>query len=182
MLLDGASLLDGSTLEISPVDEGASFPASPVEGKRFKKTGTGAGNYVYSAFLTTWIPVTNVAFNSYDISSSIFDRPRSSDVVVRHLAARTFYLKPGLEGCSAKANVAATASTVFVINAVRGGVTTQIGTLTFAAGGTVGTYASLAGANAVIFGVGDELTIVAPATRDTTLSTIAITMAGLLFV
>lgn len=182
MLIDGAQLLDGSTLEISPVDFGSAFPSTAGDGQRFKKTGTGEGNYVYSAFLDKWIKVDNVAFNSYDISASVFDRPRSSDTVVRHIAARTFYVKENLEGSKAVSNIAASATTVFDVFVKYGATSTKVATLTFAANSNVGVFASVTAGSAIMLEAGSELFIVAPESRDATLSSIAITIAGYLFV
>lgn len=182
MLIDGAQLLDGSTLEISPVDFGSAFPSSTSDGQRFKKTGADEGNYVYSAFLEKWIKVDNVAFNSYDISASVFDRPRSSDTVVRHIAARTFYVKEDLEGSKAVSNIAASATTVFDVFVKYGATSTKVATLTFAENSTVGVFASVTAGSAIMLETGSELFIVAPESRDATLSSIAITIAGYLFV
>jgi hypothetical protein len=182
MLIDGAQLLEGSTLEISPIDFGTEFPVSADDGKRFKKEGTDAGNYVYSLFLNKWIKVDNVSFNSYDISASIFDRPRSNDVVVRHIAARTFYLKKDLEGSLASANLAATDLTVFDVFVKNENSNTKVATLKFLAGSSIGVFESLDTQNSIILGRGYELIIVAPENRDATLSSIAITLSGYLFV
>lgn len=182
MLIDGAQLLDGSTLEISPVNSGDTLPASATDGERFKKTGTNAGNYVYSEFLAQWLKVDNVAFNSYDISASVFDRPRSSDTVVRHVAARTFYVKENFEGSKAVANIAASDVVDFDVFIKRNGTTTKIATLHFNAGSAIGNFVSVTAGSASIFDTGSELLIVAPEARDATLSSIAITIAGYLFV
>ena len=65
----------------------------------------------------------------------------------------------------ARARVAATASTVFVVK--RNG--TQVATITFAAGATVGVWSS-----AVVWADGDFATIEAPTTPDATLADITI--------
>jgi hypothetical protein len=63
--------------------------------------------------------------------------------------------------------VAATASTVFVINKIVSGTPTQIGTITFAIGGTVGTWASTSGATQSL-AAGDIFQVVAPSSADAT--------------
>ena len=71
----------------------------------------------------------------------------------------------------AKAAVAATGSSVFVI--VKNG--TQVGTITFAASSVTATISI---ASNVLFAIGDVITIVAPATADATLSDVDFTLVA----
>lgn len=72
------------------------------------------------------------------------------------------------------AGAAANASTVVILNKrAAGGVTTQIGTLTWAAAGTVPTVSYLADVN---FAAGDFLEVKGPATADTTLADVTVTI------
>lgn len=181
MLIDNVTLVEGSSIESAPLAFGPDFPPAPTDKQRFEKTGSNAGKYVFSTVLSEWLPISNVEFNSYDISASVFDRPRSNDIVVRHIAARTFILRENFEGSAALANVAATSETIFVVRLNVDGVFTNIGTITFAANSGVGTFVGSASGE-MILSEGVVLEIVAPEIRDSTLSTIAITMSGRLFV
>jgi hypothetical protein len=55
---------------------------------------------------------------------------------------------------------------------------TNIGTVTFAAAATTGTFATTASGTPETFAAGDELRLVGPATADATLADIHITFAG----
>jgi hypothetical protein len=76
-----------------------------------------------------------------------------------------------LTGSYASAKTAATASTVFTLK--RNG--TSIGTITFAASGTTGTFSF---ASSVTWAAGDLFEMDGPATADTTLANINIDLAG----
>jgi hypothetical protein len=75
------------------------------------------------------------------------------------------------------AKVAATGSTTFIVNRITSGVTTQIGTIVFAAAGTVPTFTTTGGA-AQTLSNGDILTIVGPVTPDGTLSNWGVTLVA----
>jgi hypothetical protein len=111
------------------------------------------------------------AYSGYDVPIYIPDKPTSSMICARIVAVRSFTLPSGLTGSVASAGTAATASTVFTIykNA------SSVGTITFAAAGTSGTFAMASGQS---FVSGDLLRVLAPATADTTLADISITFNG----
>lgn len=109
----------------------------------------------------------------YDVAGSIKGKPAASDVVLRFEAVRAFTFPSGMTGSVAKAAVAATASTVLVL--AKDG--TQFGTLTFAAGGTSGTFAA---ASSTSFAAGNVLTVTAPATADSTFADCAMTFIATL--
>lgn len=109
--------------------------------------------------------------------------PRAYDVAINFVGltvsgekmrikiVRAVTLPASLTGSSADAGTAATASTVFTLKQN----TTGIGTITFAAGATTGTFSFT---SAVTFAAGDTFEIDAPATADTTLADIAFTFKG----
>lgn len=72
---------------------------------------------------------------------------------------------------------AATASTVFLIKKNVAGTITQIGTITFGASGTVGTFASTSG-TAKTLNAGDILLIIAPASPDATAADLGFLLSG----
>lgn len=108
---------------------------------------------------------------SYDLPVYIPDKPTTSMICARIAVVRAFDLPVSLTGSVASAGTAATASTVFTLYKN----TTSIGTVTFAAAGTTGTFSF---ASAVSFAAGDVVRIIAPATADTTLADISITLMG----
>lgn len=97
------------------------------------------------------------------ISGYCAGKPLDGETVLAGIAPYALTLSGA--NSSAKAGVVATASTVFTIN--KNG--TQIGTITFAASGDTGTISITSTSVAA----GDLITIVGPATADTSLSNIA---------
>ena len=94
---------------------------------------------------------------------------------VRLLFDRAVTLPASLTGSNAIARVAATAAVSVTINHVVGGTATAVGTLAWAASATVGVFTA---ASATTFAAGDILEILWPATADTTLADVAITLTG----
>lgn len=78
-------------------------------------------------------------------------------------------------GSFAVSRVAATAETVIAINTDTGAGTVEVGTITFAAAGTTGTFVA---ASAVSLSPGDLLWLEFPDPRDTTLAEISVTLLG----
>lgn len=95
----------------------------------------------------------------------------TSNATVTDVATQTTVLPIGLPTSSATASVAATGSTVFTIK--HNGTT--VGTITFAASATVGSFSFTGTVNLAI---GDTLQVVAPASPDATLANITIIING----
>lgn len=187
MLADGLQLINRSGMKRVSSAFGTTFPVSPapVDLQIFELIDTGAtdGVYMYSEGLGEWVLIENVISDAYDIGLTIFDRPKADDIVAKHLAARTFVIKPNFVGSLAKANVAATATSVFpIFRVLADGVTvTQIGTITFGAGQVNGVIAT-SGSSAFVIKRGQTLRVKSPIVRDATLSNIDITLCAELFV
>jgi hypothetical protein len=94
-------------------------------------------------------------------------------VIERFIFAMPATFPAGLAGSYGTAGSAATAAASFAIN--KNG--TGVGTMDFATGATSATFAM---ATATSFAGGDVLTIVAPASPDTTLGNLAWTLTGTL--
>jgi len=107
----------------------------------------------------------------YDISNFINGTLLSNETVMRVVVVRSFNVPANFSASLAYCSTAATASAVFSIR--KNGV--QISTITFAPGAQTGTFSAM---SAITFNIGDQITITAPATPDTTLAGIAITLAG----
>ncbi|MEE4109526.1 MAG: hypothetical protein V2I24_09275 [Halieaceae bacterium] len=113
--------------------------------------------------------LTAVATEVYDIGLAFEGAPGAEAEVALPLPRACTLIAGG--GLSvATAEVAATASTVFSVQ--RNG--TQVGTVTFAASGTTGTFAI---ASDVSFSRGDRLSLQAPDPADDTLSSVGVTLA-----
>lgn len=185
MLIDGLKLVDRSSVKRVGIAFGAAFPVSPAPSdlNLFELIGSeDDGVYMFSEGLGEWVKIENVISDAYDIGLTIFDRPKAEDIVAKHLAARTFVVKPDFESSLAKATVAATASAVFLIHRVLSdGSATQIGTITFGAGQTTGVFATSQG-SAIVIKRGQIVRITSPVIRDTTLSNIDITICAELFI
>lgn len=98
------------------------------------------------------------------VSAFCNGKPAASEVVLAAVAPYAFTIAQA--NCSAKAQVAATGSTVFQLK--KNG--TNVCTLTFSASGTVATIGTVSSGTVA---AGDVLTIVAPGTADATLADIA---------
>jgi hypothetical protein len=117
-------------------------------------------------------PTVPLSVNNYDIAIFLPGVPDSSEEIMRFVLPRDVLFEDDFAGSQANAGVAATGSTV--LNVQVDGVT--VGTITFAAAGTTGTFATSAGELTV--SAGEVLSIVAPATADATLADISITLKG----
>lgn len=109
----------------------------------------------------------------YDIGINIPSQPDAGAIVARYVFPRTVTLPASLVGSYGHAATPAAAQADFDLR--RNG--TSFGTVRFAAG-SPGDVATFIAASQTIFSAGDELSIVAPATQDTTLAGVAITLVG----
>lgn len=99
--------------------------------------------------------------------------PTASAIVAQIVAARPLLFPGNLSGSVGYGKTAATASTVFDVK--KNG--SSVGSITFAASGTVPTFSTTASA-AIALASGDRLEVIAPATPDATLANISFTLAG----
>lgn len=113
---------------------------------------------------------------AYDISGSCLGKPAASAVIALCVLPRAISWAADMVGCKAKSLVAATGITTFAIQ--KNG--SQVGTMTFAAGATSGSFATTFNGEVVQFAVNDVLSVVAPSTADATLENIMFTLAGTL--
>lgn len=111
------------------------------------------------------------ALSNFDISAFFAGKPGASAVVLEFVATRAFGLAAAFAGSKAVLGTAATASTVLTVN--KNG--SAIGTITFGASGTAGTFAA---ATSTEFAAGDVLSIVAPGSADSTAANIGITLVA----
>lgn len=99
--------------------------------------------------------------------------PTASAIVAQIVAARPLLFPGNLAGSAGYGKTSATASTVFDVK--KNG--SSVGSITFAAAGTVPTFSTTAG-SAIALATGDRLEVIAPATPDATLANISFTLAG----
>jgi hypothetical protein len=90
---------------------------------------------------------------------------------------RTVNFAANFSGSQATLQTAATATTVFIIYKIVAGTPTQIGTITFPASGTGGTFASTSGA-AQSLAAGNVLQVLAPVSADATAAGLGFTLSG----
>ena len=107
----------------------------------------------------------------YDVGSFIEAAPTASQVVLRHVFARSVVFAAGLAPSQGAAGTAATAQTDFDIQ--KNG--SSVGTMRFAASGTTSSFIM---ASQTTFAAGDVLKMVAPGTPDATLAGITFTLSG----
>lgn len=113
------------------------------------------------------------AVRPYDVGTFCVGAPANGELLLRFNYVRAVTLPASLTGSRVTAGVAATATTDFDVK-INGA---SIGTIRFAASGTVATFV---GFSATSIAVNDVLEIVAPATADATLANISFTLAGVL--
>jgi hypothetical protein len=119
-----------------------------------------------------WGPIDYGSDHSVFVAGS----PTASQKVYRRRFVRAARLFSDFAGSSGGADVAATGSTVFNVykNA------TLVGTVTYAAAGTVPTFSTNVGSGSVsvTFAAGDTVTVIAPASPDATLAGLDFTLKG----
>lgn len=109
---------------------------------------------------------------AYDVGMWIAGAPTNGEEIARIVVPRACSFADDFAGSYAVAEVAATGSSVFDVQ--KNGA--SVGSITFAAAGTTGTFATTGGATT--FAAGDTIKIIAPATADATLADISITLVG----
>lgn len=114
----------------------------------------------------------SVGAQPFDVHAFYPGVPSASAIVLRVPVARAVAFANNFSGSYARASVAATGSTVFDVQ--KNGV--SIGSITFAAGATSGTFTT--SGTGVSFAAGDILLIVGPNTADATLANVGIVLAG----
>lgn len=175
MLQDGVRFLDSSSAINFIIDSGPTLPLTGNnEGELFFQTG-GGGLHTFDG--TAWIKVAIDPGNSfftapYDIAAYSPGKATANQIILRFLPTRAFSFEVNVPGSQASAGTGATATSTFLIR--KNG--TQVGTVTFAAGNTVGTVAV---PTQTSFTPGDVLTIVAPGTVDSTLADVSFTISGI---
>lgn len=187
MYTDGITLLAESEISREQISEnrGTVFPTDPTDGQEFELvTGEDSLLHIYSEEAAEWFPLHNLSITPYDIGLTIFDRPRSNDVVCKHLAARNFKLNPNFENSLAIANIEATEDyTLEIIRVGTDHVTeTKIGELRFLANTKIGQLVPVNADIQLIFVVGQTLMIRSPEVRDATLKSMDVTLVGELLI
>lgn len=132
------------------------------------------------------VTVTPTAPGEVDVAISASSGPQPYDMglylsglqpdntqVLKYVFPRAVDFLGNFAGCEFHAGAAATSEAVYTIK--KNG--TNVGTITVAASGTTGTWASSGGA-AVSFADGDRLELITPTPQDATLASASITFAG----
>lgn len=107
----------------------------------------------------------------YDIGGYYDGLTLASDIFLKFVTCREFFLPANLDGSNGHAGTAASASTTFDVQ--KNG--SNIGTVVFAGGSSTPSFTLSADTN---FAVGDRLSVVCPASPDATLADISITIKG----
>lgn len=137
------------------------FTVAPTAGQTFfGRQGIGVGSV-------------SLGIIPYDFGIFFDGIPAISEDIFEFLAVREFYLPQNLVGSLSSSGVAATAQ--FDVDIQRNGG--SIGTIRWAAAGTVPTFIFAADVN---FAVGDLLSLIAPAVVDATIADLRITLAATL--
>jgi hypothetical protein len=154
------------------------FPDAPGEGQVFT---SGAASWVYTA--GRWLAASTAAAK-YVVGCFVPGVLTASQVLLVHRVAKAVTLPANFAAVAGYASQAggtanATASTVVTAARALAASPTSfstVGTITFAAGGTVPAFATSAGA-AVAFAAGDVLRLIGPASADATFAGFSATVA-----
>lgn len=132
---------------------------------------TDDGRILYSDG-TDIVELTSADFIGFDIGGFFGGKPVVGALLLKFVVVRAFTLPINLTGSQGHAETAANAESDFDIqkNSV------SIGTMRFAASGTVATFIH---ASATSFVAGDQLSIVAPNPQDANLADVAMTLLGI---
>lgn len=127
-----------------------------------------------TAFVAAAVSGSLAAVKYYDVVGGAAGQILSSQLVCLHVAVRTINIPANFVGSEALALNAPTAAQTLTV-AVNG---TTVGTISFAASATTGTFATSGGA-VVTITPGQYISITAGVTADTTFANLAITLLGL---
>ena len=186
MLHDSPRVVGGSRISSELIDEskrGVAFPVSPLDGDAFQLT-VGIqdyieGIYIYSGSNVDWLLQEEVEQYPYDLALTIYDRPRSNDIVAKFMASRAFILKADFDNSMARANDVSSDAVVFTINKLETNESvTQLGTLTFNTGQSEGVFAPNISSKEMLIMRGETVYVQAPEVRDATLKNVDITMVA----
>jgi hypothetical protein len=117
------------------------------------------------------MPTVNLTINNYDLGVFVQGTPDVTETLIRYIAPRRIVFPQNFTDSQAHAVTAATSSNVFSIR-VEG---VEVGTVTIAAAGNSGTFASAAD---VVVESGEIITLVSPGAVDATLANISFTLKG----
>ncbi len=134
------------------------------------KTSVNAANGVCPLDGVGQVPVANLSgiYKNYDLHNFVNGKPLVNEVLMRAVSVRPFTIPINCAGSFAYCTTAATAA--FSIGILKNGV--QVGTITYAAGATSGTFAL---ATATLLNPGDQFALrCIPGAQDATLSDLTI--------
>lgn len=185
MLSDSTTYIGSATVSRDYAAEGRkgnAFPVGPNNGQPFQLSedieGYNEGFYVYSASRNDWVKQEDYQDLPYDIGLTVFDRPRSSDIVCKHYAVRTFQIPKNFERSLARASVEATSDYRFTVKilSVDGQTENEIGYIDFSSLGLVGVFTATTPNVPMVVLRGETLIVQAAEERDVTLKSIDITI------
>ena len=186
MLLDGALLVNGSSLKLGVVnasEKGTALPASATEGDNFELTAVYAGKQpgLYWWHNGEWVVRSpDLSAVPYDLSGGSTTTLAASAIVMRHVAVRAFGISATFIGSIAVAGQAPSANIVIEVRRIdRTGFDSAIGEIQFAVGSTTGVFVQNGTGN-MNFAQGEIFYVKGPDVADLTLSELSITIAGFL--
>jgi hypothetical protein len=179
LTLTGANSGDETAASIGTLIHGAAGKTTPIDTDEFGLSDSAASNVLkkltwanIKATLKTYFDTLYAPQSQpFDLTAFYPGAPVASAIVTRVPLARAVSFPSSLTGSVGKAAVAATAQTDFDLQ--KNGA--SVGTLRFAAAGTSATFIA---ASAISFAAGDVLSIISPASADTTLADIGFVLAG----
>lgn len=186
MLQDSSTFIKSATIERDYASEGRkgnAFPVDPSNSQVFQLTEDitdyTAGFYVYSSRRSDWVRQEDFDDLPYDIGLTVFDRPRSLDVVCKHFAVRTFQIPSNFQRSRARASVEATANYRFTVKLISKdeATETEVGYIDFTAFQKDGVFTAI-GNDPIIVLDGEMLVVQAQEERDATLKSVDITIFG----
>jgi hypothetical protein len=139
----------------------------------FFRTSSLASGSTQTGFYSSGGGAVDPRWLAYDISGEVVGSPVGSQTCLNFVSGRTVTFPANFAGSVAKAGTTATGSAQFVITKN----SSNVGTITFAAGSGVATMTSSGGAP-VVLASGDILNIYAPAVADATLADVTYILVG----